>query len=65
MEDETKKENKGEDTGTPHPAGTGDTPLFGGGAQVTPGHHQPSPPVTDKDGPTAVPTGGTPQPKRP
>lgn len=63
-EDALGDPNHQSDTGTPRPAGTGDTPLFGGGAHVTPGH-QPAPPVTDKDGPTAVPPGGAPRPKRP
>ena len=67
MRDVAKEEadNAGKDSGTPRPAGSGSAPLFGGGGQVAPGGLQPSPPVTPQDGPTSVPTGGTPQPKRP
>ena len=54
-----------DDTGTPRPAGTGNTPLVGGGGQVVSPGYRPSPPATEQDGPTAVPAGGAPQPKRP
>lgn len=67
MRDVAKEEaeNAGKDSGTPRPAGGGDQPLFGGGGQVTPGRYHPSPPRTEREGPAAVPPGGTPQPKRP
>lgn len=56
----------GEHTGSPHPAsGGGAGGLVGAGGEVTSGGLQPSPPTVPRDGPTAVPTGGAPRPKRP
>jgi hypothetical protein len=54
----------GEHTGSPHPAGGGGGALVGAGGEVVGGGLQPSPPTGPQDGPTAVPQGGTPQPKR-